>query len=362
MEKKYLQYMLGSTLIWLLGIMILNFLIDPGAIYHRQKNFSVVDFSKMLLHSHYGLWWPEGSFNEREIKKELILHSNSDCVVIGSSHVMQIGNQNNNLILHRLCKSIMNLGVSGASIEDHFIYAFLATQNKHIKKIILGIDPWTFAYNKDMRYDILHQEYSTAKSMVLGAPVLHETTKYSDAFLNLINLEYTLRSLQKLKNINKNAKKPFQYQPSMPVDMAHGGQYPLLLPDGSLIYSAKFISESFNNQHKINDVVYKTDGEINEPQAIKDYKTLLSWIKNRHIEPVLLMTPYHEISWKNKEQSNYQAIQKTTKVIERLAGDLHLKMIGTYAPFQAKCTHSEFYDFMHPTIDCVNKISLTYVG
>lgn len=353
--------MLSSSLILLLGTISLNYTVDPGNIYHSRTS-SVKKFVQSLVHSKYGLWWPDGSFNERAVKKELITYGAGDCVVIGSSHVMQLGNNNRNGVLHNICKHILNLGVSGAGIEDHFIYAYLASRNHHVKKIILGIDPWTFAYNKDERYHLLDKQYHKARSVIIEHSQKQYNHDTGSLILNLINLGYTKRSLQQLTNLWKTNRKPFNYKNFVSVDNAQGGKYPLFLPDGSLVYSSSFISESLKNNTGIADSIYKTDGEINQKNAVYDYKILLTWLIKNHIQPVLLMTPYHPSSWKNEGSANYKAFNATRKIINQLASELHLQVIGSYQPILAGCMPIEFYNCMHPTLSCLNKLNLTNYG
>mgnify|MGYP000700479863 CR=1 FL=1 len=361
MENKYITYMLSSSFILLLGIIFLNYTVDPGNIYHSQTS-SVKKFVQSLVHSKCGLWWPDGSFNERAVKKELIAYGAGDCVVIGSSHVMQLGNNNLNGVWHNICKHILNLGVSGAGIEDHFIYAYLASRNNHVKKIILGIDPWTFAYNKDERYHFLDKQYHKARAVIIGRSQKKYNHNTRSLVLNLINLQYTKRSLLQLTSLWKVNKKLFNYKNFVSVDNAHGGKYPLFLPDGSLVYSSSFISESLKNNAGITDSIYKTDGEINQENAVSDYKILIIWLIKNHIQPVLLMTPYHPSSWKNKDSSNHKAFHATSKIVHQLANEFHLQVIGSYQPILAGCMPTEFYDFMHPTRTCINKLNLRNYG
>lgn len=87
----YLRYLIATTLAVLALAASLNFLIDPGSVYWSNHGRSAA-YAEALIKSEHGLWWPDNSLEDRAIKKALSKYSNSaECVVIGSSHVMQIG-------------------------------------------------------------------------------------------------------------------------------------------------------------------------------------------------------------------------------------------------------------------------------
>ena len=55
---------------------------------------------------------------------------------------MQISSFRNTKSLTTECAELINVSVPGASLEDHFVLAYLSTQ-AGAKKIVLGVDPWT---------------------------------------------------------------------------------------------------------------------------------------------------------------------------------------------------------------------------
>ena len=122
----YLRFLLGTTLLVLATVATFNFTIDPSGIYGKGKLNPDV-YADTLINSKYGLWWPEDSLDERLIKKALAKYSGRvECIVIGSSHAMQIGNRRGVKSLQEECGTMLNLGVSGAGIEDHITLAYLA--------------------------------------------------------------------------------------------------------------------------------------------------------------------------------------------------------------------------------------------
>ena len=100
-----------------------------------------------LVKSKMGL--PE-NVNERDLKTVLATEIDTECYLIGSSHVMSISIFDHNFFLSEDCPNLVNLGVSGAGLEDALIFSELIKERK--QTIIFGIDPWTFKTKMDTRY------------------------------------------------------------------------------------------------------------------------------------------------------------------------------------------------------------------
>ena len=77
-------------------------------------------------------------------------------LVIGSSRVWQISSDIYD-------GELLNLGVAGASIEDHIAISEMAIEKFKPKRILLGVDPWLFnKYNYQARWKSLSKEYRLA--------------------------------------------------------------------------------------------------------------------------------------------------------------------------------------------------------
>src|SRR5262245_48442049 len=148
---------MASYLCWFfvtLGLLVgpvvaLNVGVDPAGLYSDREG-SAAAYAKRLVASSSGLQFPDHAFEERAVAKALAQFSrNVDCVVIGSSRVMEVSSRRVPRALPAVCASILNLGVSGAGIEDQMTLSYLASRDGPPRKITLGVDPWSFAYGKD---------------------------------------------------------------------------------------------------------------------------------------------------------------------------------------------------------------------
>jgi hypothetical protein len=355
----YFRYLIATAFTLLILAAAINYFLDPAGIY-RPGLSKPIQFVGALLNSENGLWWPAGSIDERAIKKELAKYSkDAECVIVGSSHIMQIGSTRRTKVLKEVCSSIINLGVSGASIEDHFALSFLSMSGGTPKRIVLGIDPWTLAFGKDQRWSYYAEDYRKAKGEIQGESSSnkhHEDSSFQSKLRNLFSLEYTNRSIRKGM---RELRSPLTSQgiiAAPKLDEAVGGVHPVFLRDGAIQYSAEYIEASGTATIRLGGDVYKTDGYLNDAGAIKAYKSLLRWIKSKGVEPILLLTPYHQNVWRAPSSFNTRALVATEPIVRAIGKELGVRVIGTYNPDAAGCLETEFLDFMHPKMDCMARL------
>ena len=156
MMKRYLYIVIVGLACFLSIIAMLNFIIDPGNVYYKRglKKELVNKYVDTLLKSSHGMI--QEGWNERDVKLSLATKKNETaCIILGSSHVMSISLHNTSDV-SKYCPSLINLGVSGASVEDLVIFSetILKTVDNRVKdtKVIIGIDPWVFNFQRDKRY------------------------------------------------------------------------------------------------------------------------------------------------------------------------------------------------------------------
>lgn len=345
----YISTLLGTAAILIAFTVALNWKIDPAGLF-RKTSFGQ-QYVKALVSSENGLVSPD-SIDDREIKSELAkLASLHDCVVIGSSHVMQVGSARK----HRSfpsCKSILNLGVSGAGFEDHVVLTWLALSSGKPRVLILGIDPWTFAFGKDGRWKVRYAEqYLKARMAIDGKD--STVSESTDRWLSLISAQYTKRSLGHL--LRGATTLSIVAAPRVDEDVGHISA--ILLPDGSHLYSADNIKSAKIARVPAGGDTYKTDGLINNLAAVDFYRRLILWAKSEGVTPVFLMTPYHQNVWSLYDSPNVKAMVPTEKIVRNMGSELNVPVIGSFRPDIAGCFPEEFYDFMHPTASCVARFS-----
>ncbi len=361
MNTSYIKNTLIITIIVLIAIIGSNYFIDPGAIYYKSGGEFSKLYAKSLIKSDNGLLWSSNIISDRELSLNLSSHiKDTDCVVIGSSHVMQISTYGKPKLLDDLCNTVLNLSVSGGSIEDHLILTYLAIKNGASKKIILGIDPWTLSSIRSTRWNSSSQYagyYAIAQSEILNLD--KDNNIFFTRYLNLINLEYTKRSMSLLLDrINKSDSLIGITHVMKTIDVNNGIDSGVKLPDGSLVYPNSYI----NMQKKIpisKELHYyrnKLGRSVSSTYLINMYDKILSYIKESDVEPIIIMTPYHENVWKFKGANFVKSMSANENIVRHLGEELGVPVLGSYDPMILGCKSNEFYDFQHATRECLARI------
>ena len=355
--KKYLLRLGFFTCVALLIVALISYYYDPAQIYHASAigSTSSSTFASRLLKSKTGLLWPNDAWSERDIKSSLAEKiTNIDCAIIGSSHAMQISSFRENASLKYLCSSIVNLGVSGGTLEDYLAMSYKLISNGHPPKtIVFAVDPWALDFNRDIRWRRYKESYFSMKQMLNR----NNTTQVNEVFsrwkyiTNLINPSYFLRSI---KQIGRKGHKIIE----APVfDYSIGIENPVFLPDGSLVYSKSYIVNAKSPALPIGGGNYKIrDGSQVSEKAVKIFGNLIKDLNDKGISTVLVMTPYHNSVWVNVNSITTKALIEVETRIRKLGRDLNVKVLGSYNPQNIGCNPDEFYDHMHAKDSCLSKI------
>lgn len=336
----------------------INYYVDPAGVF-RKDPAGPEQYAETLLAADIGLWWPEGSPEDRQIKKALAKYAaRFDCALIGSSHVMALSSRNHPPALEGICRDTLNLGVSGASLEDHLALAYMVQRNGGPRRMILAVAPWTLSFGKDQRWSAYAPEYKAARQAVLGGRSGEEDVDggLGQRIANLFTLEYTVRSLRMALTGTAGVSHGQTVALASPLDGNIGGEYPALRPDGSLIYSARSLAQFGGRSVPLGGVTYKTGGGLNQKPAVDAYRALIRWLKVHDIEPILLLTPYHENVLKAPQSPNAVAIRNTEPLLREMAEKERIRVIGSYDPAIVGCGDGEFLDFMHARLSCLAKL------
>ena len=310
----------------------------------NQKFFSTNNSSEVLLakllsknEAVYSI-----KMDERKFIKNRILYETLDpkILIIGSSRVMQLSNENFN-------QQVLNLGVSGASVEDHIAITAMALEKFNPDKILLGADPWLF--NRDSgqsRWKSISNEYEIAlknieetsnKYKILKKDTKNEIYNFYEKFVDNIYNNFNKRKLDldiKSDETKNNTKQ-------------------IILRDGKIIYGKE------KREEKIKDKII--DYSMSSYEFSEDYynnynKFIKYLIKVQKKDVVLFLTPYHLTSYNLTVQAKpfYLDVEKRFR---ELSKEMGVQIVGSYNPSLTDCEEIEFYDNQHPKEDCMKKIT-----
>jgi hypothetical protein len=357
--SKYLKSIAWLCLFSLMVVAIVNFTVDPGHIYpslltpDKHGKSSHRKLVEQLFQSDYGIYFSTNIWNLRDTKHELALHSNSvQCAVIGSSHVIGISSIGEKTSLSDNCSTLINIGVPGASLEDYLALSETILQNKNPPKIIVfGVDPWALNFNRDVRWKRYSQKYLAMITKLVGGSSYNPTNANLEPLLNLINREYFLRSLSLI-----GSKKNRLIELAPKFDQQVGVENMVILPDGSIIYSAERIREI--NSAEITGIhEYKIiNGQWFHEQAVELFTLLVNFLQQQEFKIIFALTPYHPKVWNLKEQSVVSAMKAVELKIHEIAKSTGVQVIGSYHPGKIGCKADEFNDAMHASSTCLDKL------
>ena len=259
-----------------------------------------------------------------------------DTVVLGSSRVMQIGE-------HNYKGKIINLGVSGASIEDDVAIAGMAIKNFQPSSILIGADPWLFnSKSGQERWKSLYKEYIAAlSSLKISTAHLADLTddKKQSRLFTISSKIYDLVNYQNFNAIN-----------DIPETRSK------IRRDGSRVYNLAYAK---NNQKEIsagfNDLLNYSMTDYDESKKSQDIfgRFIDAYSKNYNV--VLVLSPYHPDLYEHMKIKRpiYLEIESNFRHFSKLHG---VKIIGSYNPYKVGCTSTDFYDGIHPNDVCMGKV------
>jgi hypothetical protein len=347
----------------------INFIVDPGNIYLNKSlaEKQVHLLSNTLFKSKYGII--SNGWNERLVKISLANRSGKfDCIVIGSSRVLQISSIRNTGNIDKQCENLLNLGVSGGSLEDIAIFTNIILSSPNLpNKVFIGIDPWTIKFNMDNRY-IAYQKHLDELNKLLqdrnGSSI-----SSSHILSNLFNGEYLYYSIRNIiKFISQNnkinnlfAKEIVAVANSFNFELGYKDKISVILQDGSHVYSKDWIQSQRNTIYTVpyGGGGYKISDKIYNKKALEYFTKIIDLYKLNDISMHFILTPYHPNVFKNGKTKPVKHMNAIEGVVKKLASSKNIKLYGSFFPNKLSCKEDEFFDFMHTTNKCLNKIDFS---
>jgi len=356
-------------------IATINLTVDPEKIYasffYINKNRLYLDYAENIEKSKYGLFNEGNELRGRYGKRALAIYSKQkQCAVIGSSHIQEVSSYRNRSVktLPDYCSSLMNLGVSGGTLEDYMaISNMLLERNNKFKTVVFGIDPWALNFDRDnnSRWVINKDHFDIMQNK------LKLINKYNISYeiallVNLINLEYFVKSVYTLFNTKSDSLVEIKNK-----NLIHADKFNLkighevgsvTLPDGSWAYGKEYIKtslakmEGFNGVGRGDNHRLESSKTLYDVNAINAFKDMIVFIQKSGMRVIFVLSPYHQKTFETGQQ-----IPKTLDIVEKkiheIAKSLKLTVIGSYRAKNLSCSNSEFYDYAHPTYECIAKLT-----
>jgi hypothetical protein len=357
--SKYLKLITGLCSFGLILVATVNYTVDPGNIYpslltfNSHNKLSPKDIVRQFVQSDHGVIIPNDTLNERDIKKAFALNpTTAQCAIIGSSRVMQISSAGQERSLTDNCPSLINLGVSGASLEDYLVLSGMILQNEMPPRVIVfGIDPLSFNFNSDARWIRYKQDFFNMRAKVEEESNDDNYFPRLKLLQNLINREYLQRSVRLLLS-----ERILSVENAPEFDHQIGLDRPVLLPDGSLIYSSKHNRNALTlKSSDINTFRIRRSKWVTE-KAVELFIRLVNHLQQQKIKVIFVLPPYPPTVWTLAHQSTLTALITVELKVHEIARLTGVQVIGSYKSDKIGCTDDEFFDAAHEKAKCLTKL------
>src|SRR5579862_3105289 len=265
-----------------------------------------------------------------------------DVIVVGSSRVMQIGDDT----LH---DNVLDLAVSGASLEDLVAIADLATRKFRPSVMLVGADPWLFnSESGEDHWKALRGEYHDA---LLSIQTGEGLTEYrAPAYSSSEDETGLLPSVANRIYLAVN-RVTYGAEDDTP------GLEAKIRRDGSRVYGTVYASQS---QRQIE---MGLDGIMGfsmrtyrfSPDLYRTFEAFLVHYRQSKIRVVLILSPYYPQLFQRfaSEDRVYLDTETQFRALAKSAG---VEIIGSYDPAKVGCNSNDFYDGMHPKATCMERV------
>lgn len=308
-------------------ISILFFSTIPKEEFNNYEN-------KLAISSSLGETINFVNVDERKFNILRIQNSSNkpDILVFGSSRMRQF---DSDLLVDY---EVLNLSLSGATIDDFYALVPEAVSSLNPKKIYIGLDPWIINENSSDNRWLSVVEFKTYwKKIVLGESSQEIKPTLSTMSNNYEKFYYRINKSNLIQDSSNTTK---------------------LTAQGKIIYSNDVINRNIDEIRKnyLTDLNYKMDNFNLSQTKLNELNMLIQYLKNLDIEIYLVLPPYStdliEI-YENKLKGHFEA----EAIFKNFAIENNLKILGSYN-FK-NCGVEEFFDGFHPSATCIGKVLLS---
>lgn len=182
---------------------------------------------------------------------------------------------------------------------------------------------------------------------------------------NLFNGEYFYHSILSLKRTSKKEKSETLFEKAIQFpdkEFVYTEGYfdeAITLPDGSHVYSHSWLKGQKHASVAIGGGGYKIDGKEYDPQALEYLRMLVELYRYNEVDIKFIMTPYHPNVFKKGKTKPVVHFSVVEQVVNDFSRENNIKSYGSFFPDKLGCLDSEFYDYMHPTNECLGRIDFS---
>jgi len=266
-------------------------------------------------------------------------------LVLGSSRIMQIGQTASRL-------SLLNLGVSGASIEDDIAIAGLALKKLKPKIILIGADPWLLnAHAGQARWRSISHEYFTARAALGAADASRPPTQpehSDDAKPDLLSPLGVLYQRTNVAKVGADDDTPSILKAKIRRDGSRVPETASALTDEAMVRDFDALLDYSMHRYRFS------------PKLKHELEAFLDYVAAKH-EVALVLSPYHPRLY-DRMKAERPVFIAMERQFRALGASRQIKVLGSYDPTTVGCDDVDFYDGMHPNERCMKRVVRDYLA
>ena len=339
-----------SFLIVMGSVAATNFIVDGKGAF-GQTDDGAKQYASALLASPYGVVWPE---SERAVKLNLLKTVESECVLVGTSHVNTMHKDG---FPGGGCSSFINATVGGGSMEDVVIVAAALMDRPGVSRLVIELPVWAFKWGLNQAWRQFNADYQKARSRV-GLPPAHGVdANPATEFDYLISFKYFLSNLDVLR---RNRGLPHPSTPTALTDergsnLSDADQ--IMRRDGAIGHSREYLATHPLPLSQVGVGDFHIVRPFIHQQAVRDLGAIVSALKSRGISVTFLLTPYHPKVFECRSPDTCEALAEVEATAYDLARETETKIVGHYDPRLLRLDAHDFFDDMHLTEDGTRNIA-----
>ena len=264
-----------------------------------------------------------------------------DTIVVGSSRIMSV---NSDLFGVK----VLNLSVSGATIEDIYSLALPGLRASGQNRILIGLDPWILnKNNKESRWKSQESNFNFWRITVVNQTPLSSVI-YPGAFspqrqTSLALKIYDAFNLQQISQIPEDGRPEILAKKAKDGSIIYGLEYQSMTSED--IRAGFSSNQSYAGMHAF---------QLSESNLTK-IQSLISYLKANSTGVEIVLSPYHPELYPELA-SNSTGYKTAEQVFIDMAKQQGIIIRGSYNPLESDCRSDEFYDGMHPKEACMVKV------
>ena len=346
----------------LLTTTVVGYFGDGGKLFWKaqRQQLHLAEYSRHIVKNEIGM--PRYA-NERHLKRAISRHCQEfDTVVIGSSRVLHLSSLRSDHVRLKF-GSVLNLGVSGGTLEDLCASVNHLSENKFWegggKNVIFGLDPWMVWWNRDDRF---HEYVDSVNAMMkrLNQERVYSTSRYTlRKYRTLFTYDYFWTSFNALFENSPGEVtglpdySSFNYRIEV---LDTGADHELVLRDGSLLHTEKYRGVRRTSSEYKHSVSYKLLTSQPDKSALTAISGLIELLQTQDLTVSFFLSPYHHCFLSEENTVDREVIANIERIYRDIGSQYDLEIAGSYDPSKVGAKPDEFFDFMHPRPQVLDRI------